>query len=129
MARLAAVKPTNSELEILRVLWDRGPSTVAEVHETLHSRRPTGYTTVLKMLQIMLEKGIVSRDGSRRQHIYAALLSENSVQKHLMRDLLDRAFSGSASKLVMHALSAKKASPQELGEIRQLLDKLEGESK
>ncbi|MBX7246938.1 MAG: BlaI/MecI/CopY family transcriptional regulator [Candidatus Sumerlaeaceae bacterium] len=123
------VKPTNSELEILRVLWDRGASTVGQVHEVLAAKRDMGYTTVLKMLQIMMEKGLVSRDDSRRQHIYTAAAGEQSVQRQLMRDLLDKAFAGSAANLVMHALSAKKATQQELQEIREILDRLEGESK
>jgi predicted transcriptional regulator len=126
MARKASSKPTDSELEILRVLWDRGASTVGDVHEIVREDRDTGYTTVLKTLQIMLQKGLVSRDDSKRQHVYSAAAPEDETQRHLMKDLLNRAFAGSMAKLVMHAISAKKASRKELEEIRSLLDKLEG---
>jgi len=111
---------------ILRVLWDRGPSTVREVMEVLEKNRPTGYTTVLKLLQIMASKGLVERDESERSHIYCAAFTEKQTQKQLVRDLLDRAFRGSAAKLVMRALETKKASRQELREIRQLLKRAEG---
>src|ERR671919_1065284 len=115
-------KPTDGELAILRVLWERGPSTVRQVHEVLSRDRPAVYTTALKLLQIMTEKGLVSRDERDRTHIYHARLSEEQTQRQLVRDLLDRAFGGSASKLVMQALAARRASPEELGEIRRLLD-------
>jgi predicted transcriptional regulator len=117
-------RPTPAELEILRALWQRGPSTVREVHESLP--RATGYTTVLKLLQIMADKGLVTRDERERAHVYAARLPEAETQRQLVRDLLDRAFGGSASKLVMHALSARKASPAEIARIRRLLDDIEG---
>lgn len=119
-------RPTPAELSILRVLWEQGPSTVREVHTLLERERPTGYTTVLKLLQIMTEKGLVRRDEAARAHVYAASVPEEQTQRHLVRDLLDRAFGGSATKLVMHALSARKASPAELARIRELLDRLEG---
>lgn len=119
-------RPTPAELAILRVLWEQGPSTVRQVHTRLERERPTGYTTVLKLLQIMTEKGLVRRDESARAHVYAPSAAEEQTQKHLVRDLLDRAFGGSATKLVMHALSARKASPAELSRIRELLDRLEG---
>jgi BlaI family transcriptional regulator, penicillinase repressor len=119
-------RPTPAELEILRVLWERGPSTVREVHESLDRERPTGYTTVLKLLQIMTEKGIVTRDESARAHVYAARVPEADTQRQLVGDLLDRAFGGSALKLVLHALSARKASPAEIARIRRMLDELEG---
>lgn len=122
-------KPTDAELEILRVLWERGPSTVGEVHEALAASRGTGYTTVLKLMQIMREKGLLDRDESERKHVYKPLFTENQTQRRLVRDLLDRAFGGSAQRLVMQALSAKKASPEELDEITKLLDKLKGERK
>jgi BlaI family transcriptional regulator, penicillinase repressor len=119
-------RPTPGELEILRVLWDRGPSTVREVHEGLDRQRATGYTTVLKLLQIMAEKGIVTRDETERAHVYAARVPEADTQRQLVRDLLDRAFGGSALKLVLHALAARKASPAEIARIRRLLDEMEG---
>jgi predicted transcriptional regulator len=119
-------RPTPAELEILRVLWQRGPSTVREVHATLSENRPTGYTTVLKMLQIMTEKNLVGRDESQRAHVYSARRPESHTQQQLVRDLLERAFDGSAMKLVMHALADRKASPEEIARIRQLLDEIEG---
>jgi len=108
------------------VLWQRGPSTVREVHLTLSEHRPTGYTTVLKMLQIMTDKNLVSRDERQRAHVYSARLAESQTQRQLVRDLLERAFDGSAMKLVMHALADRKASPEEIARIRQLLDDMEG---
>jgi len=122
----SAPRPTPAELEILRVLWQRGPSTVREVHVTLSEHRPTGYTTVLKMLQIMTDKNLVSRDERQRAHVYSARLAESQTQRQLVRDLLERAFDGSAMKLVMHALADRKASPEEIARIRQLLDDMEG---
>ena len=119
-------RPTPGELEILRVLWDRGPSTVREVHEGLDRERATGYTTVLKLLQIMAEKGIVTRDETERAHVYAARVPEADTQRQLVGDLLDRAFGGSALKLVLHALAARKASPAEIARIRRMLDEMEG---
>ena len=118
--------PTPAELEILGVLWKRGPSTVREVQEALDEDRPTGYTTVLKLLQIMTEKQLVSRDERARAHVYVARLPEAHTQRQLVSDLLDRAFGGSAMKLVMHALSAKKTSPDEIARIRRMLDEMEG---
>lgn len=127
MARHQTPRPTDRELAILRVLWRHGPSTVRQVQESLGRRNSTGYTTVLKFLQIMTDKGLVRRDESERSHVYKARLTEEQTQRQLVRDLLDRAFGGSAQALVMQALSAKKASPEELAEIRRLLDELEGE--
>jgi predicted transcriptional regulator len=118
-------RPTDAELEILSVLWRRGPSTVREVHEELETRR-VGYTTVLKLLQIMAEKGLVARDESERAHVYRARLPQDQAEKRLVGDLLERAFGGSASRLVLRALSSKKASPEEIERIRALLDELEG---
>jgi BlaI family penicillinase repressor len=128
MAKRAIPRPTEAELAILRVLWERGPSTVREVQEPLHEERGTGYTTALKLLQIMTEKGLVQRDESQRTHVYEAAVSEDHTQRQLVRDLLDRAFGGSAQKMVMQALSARRASPAELAQIRKLLDELEGET-
>ena len=115
-------RPTDAELAILRVLWERGPSTVRQVHDVLSKDRPAAYTTALKLLQIMTEKGLVRRDETDRTHIYHSRLSEEQTQRQLIRDLLDRAFGGSASKLVMQALATRRASAEELGEIRRLLD-------
>ena len=115
-------RPTDAELAILRILWQRGPSTVRQVYEVLGRERPTAYTTALKLLQIMTEKGLVSRDERERTHIYQARLSEEQTQRQLVRDLLDRAFGGSSTKLVMQALAARRASSEELSEIRRLLD-------
>jgi predicted transcriptional regulator len=125
MPRQTTPRPTDSELEILRVLWQRGPSTVREVHKTLNQKRPTGYTTVLKLMQIMTEKQLVQRDEEQRAHVYEARLPQEQTQQQLIGDLLERAFDGSAKKLVMQALSAKKASAADLSEIRELLDKFE----
>jgi BlaI family transcriptional regulator, penicillinase repressor len=119
-------RPTDSELSILRVLWTLGPSTVRDVHEQLNRHAPTGYTTVLKMLQIMTEKGLVVRDETERAHIYEARHSEQKTQRQLLVDLADRAFGGSAAKLVMQALSGRKTSAEDLGAIRDLLNRLEG---
>ncbi|HVF56126.1 MAG TPA: BlaI/MecI/CopY family transcriptional regulator [Pyrinomonadaceae bacterium] len=118
-------RPTDAELEILRVLWQRGASTVREVFEALSETKTTGYTTVLKMMQIMAEKGLVTRDEKERAHVYNARLREDETQRQLVGDLLARAFGGSAKKLVMQALSSEKASAEELSEIRRMLDELE----
>jgi predicted transcriptional regulator len=120
--------PTDAELAILRVLWNRGPSTVRQVHDLILDEQPIGYTTVLKLMQIMTEKGLVVRDERQRAHIYRSRLTEQRTQRQLLADLLDRAFEGSAPKLVMQALTTKKASPDDLAAIRQLLDRLEGET-
>ena len=120
-------QPTASELAILRVLWTLGPSTVREVHERLDAVKPTGYTTVLKLLQIMTEKNLVRRDEKERAHVYRARLPQDQTQSALVRDLVDKVFSGSASRLVMHALSDKRATAEELAEIRRLLDDMEGD--
>ena len=122
-------RPTDSELGILRVLWQLGPSTVRQVMDELNRVQATGYTTVLKLLQIMTEKGLVEREESGRQHIYEPAITEEQTQRQLLGDLLDRAFNGSAQKLVMQALAAKPASAAELAEIRRLLDKMEGENR
>jgi BlaI family transcriptional regulator, penicillinase repressor len=115
-------RPTDAELAILRVLWERGPSTVRQVHDILSRERPAAYTTSLKLLQIMTDKGLVRRDEADRTHVYHPRLTEEQTQRQLIRDLVDRAFGGSASKLVLQALATKRASDEELGEIRRLLD-------
>ena len=123
MSRTPAPRPTDAELSILRILWDRGPSTVRQVHDELARERPAAvYTTALKLLQIMIEKGLVDRDERDRTHIYRARLSEETTQRQLVRDLLDRAFGGSAGKLVMQALATKRASAEELRDIRKAID-------
>jgi BlaI family transcriptional regulator, penicillinase repressor len=119
-------KPTDAELAILRVLWQRGPRTVREVWEQLSPKQRTGYTTVLKTMQIMVEKGLVARDETDRSHVYHAARSEAQTQRQVVGHLLERLFYGSAPKLVMQALAAKKATPAELAEIRKLLDDMEG---
>ena len=119
-------RPTDAELAILRVLWDRGPSTVRQVFEVLSAERDLGYTTVLKMLQIMDEKGLVRRDGSERTHVFSARQSRGATQRDLVGDLLDKAFGGSAKSLVLQALATRRASREELEEIRRLLDQAEG---
>jgi len=118
-------RPTDAELEILKVLWRRGPSTVREVFETLGESKTTGYTTVLKTMQIMAEKGLVVRDESERAHRYEPAAPEDETQRRLVGDLLRKAFDGSAKKLVMQALSTERASAEELSEIRRMLDELE----
>ena len=126
MTKQKARQPTDAELEILRVLWERGPSTVRDVHEVISMSKPTGYTTVLKLLQIMTEKGLVQRNEEQRAHVYEPCLEKEQTQRQLLGDLLERAFNGSAANLVMQALSTKKASPDELATIREVLDELEG---
>jgi len=118
-------RPTDAELAILTVLWERGPSTVRDVHQALSSSQASGYTTTLKLLQIMTEKRLVVRDESERAHVYAAKLSERGTQRQLLGDLVDRAFGGSSAKLVLRALSERPASSDELRDIRALLDQLE----
>ena len=122
MSRMSTPRPTDAELAILRILWERGPSTVRQVLERMTTERQPGYTTALKLLQIMTEKGLVDRDERDRTHIYRARLSEETTQRQLVRDLVDRAFGGSAGKLVMQALATRRASVEELKNIRQAID-------
>jgi BlaI family transcriptional regulator, penicillinase repressor len=117
-------RPTDAELEILSILWQRGSATVREVHEQINRTRATGYTTVLKFLQIMAEKGLVVRDESARSHVYRARFAAEKTQRQLVKDLLSRAFGGSTEKLVMQALSNTRATKAELEEIRRLLELL-----
>lgn len=114
--------PTNAELEILGILWQHGPQTVKQVHETIRPSRDVGYTTILKMMQLMTEKGLLERDESQRSHVYRAVVPEKKVKKRLLSDLLDRAFDGSTASMVQQLLSAKRATPKELDEIRAILD-------
>ena len=121
------IKPTESELMILKVLWEKGPSSVREVNDILSEEKDTGYTTTLKLMQIMHEKEILSRDTSSRSHIYTPLVSENEVKGSMMQNLMKKAFGGSASELVLQALGNHKMSNDELKEIKDLINKLENE--
>ena len=114
--------PTNAELEILGILWQHGPQTVKQVHETIRTTRDIGYTTILKLMQVMTEKGLLERDESERSHVYAPLVPEKKVKRRLVSDLVDRAFAGSSASLVQQLLSARQATPEELDEIRAILD-------
>ena len=118
-------KPTASELEILRVLWVRGPSTVREVHEALSEKKDLGYTTVLKLLQIMTAKGTVRRDEGQRAHVYDACQPATETKRQLVGDVLQRVFEGSASELMIHALEGRRTSRKELEELRRMLDEYE----
>jgi len=120
-----AKKPTEGEFNILGVIWERKSATVREVYDQLSKRREIGYTTVLKLMQIMTEKGLLERDTSVRPQVFWAAIPQQQTQKMLLRDLLDRAFSGSPGSMVLQALSMRKSTPEELEEIRALLDKLE----
>jgi BlaI family penicillinase repressor len=121
-------KPTASELEILRVLWDRGPSTVREVYDALREKKDLGYTTVLKLLQIMTAKGTVRRNEEQRAHVYEACQPATETKRQLAGDVLQRVFEGSASELMIHALEGRRTSKKELDELRRLLDEYEGRS-
>jgi predicted transcriptional regulator len=125
MATLSHPKPTASELEILHILWERGPSTVREVHEALGAHKPVGYTSVLKLMQIMTAKGTVRRDEQQRAHVYEAVQPAEKTKRQLAADVLQRVFDGSASELMMHALAGRKTSKEEVEELRRLLDEYE----
>ena len=125
MAKHKMPKPTEGELAILSVLWRRSPRTVREIYSEFNETRETGYTTVLKMLQIMAEKGLVMRDETQKCHVYQAALAQSDAQRWFLGDLMDRVFNGSAHRLVLQALSTKKASAVELAEIRKLIDEIE----
>lgn len=127
-AKKPAKKPTEGEFNILGVIWERKSATVREVYDQLRKRREIGYTTVLKLMQIMTEKGLLERDTSVRPQVFWAAIPQQQTQKMLLRDLLDRAFSGSPGSMVLQALSMRKSTPEELEEIRALLDKLEEKS-
>jgi len=128
MSRAAVPRPTDAELAILRILWERGPSTVRQVHEVLaRDRQAAAYTTALKLLQIMTDKGLVERDERERTHVYRARFGEEQTQRQLVRDLVDRAFGGSSLKLVMQALASRRASAEELKDIRKAIDTARGE--
>lgn len=119
--RPSSSQPTDAELALLRVLWEQGPSTVRQVHEAQLRERDSAYTSVLKMLQVMLEKGLVTRDDSERSHVYAAARDRASTQKGLLRDLLDKAFGGSAKELVMAALEEERLDPRSKSKVKELL--------
>jgi predicted transcriptional regulator len=121
--------PSNAELEVLRILWRNGPQTVREVHDALKAERDVGYTTVLKTMQVMAEKKLVTRNESQRSHVYAAAVEEKSIKRKLVSDLLDKAFDGSMAQLVMQALSDKRASQEDIRQIRKLLDENSRKSK
>ena len=120
-------RPTESEVAILAVLWDRGPSTVRQVYEIMSERQEIGYTTVLKFMQIMTDKGLLAKDTSVRPQVYRAAQPRQTTQRRLVKDLLDRAFSGSPGTLALQALAMRKSTPEELRELRVLLDKLEAD--
>jgi BlaI family penicillinase repressor len=124
MAQNRTIKPTESELEILQVLWERNSATVRDVHEELMQTKDVGYTTTLKLMQIMFEKGLVTRDDSSKTHIYQPAVSRERTQKHLVGKMIDTLFSGSSAQLVIQALGNHKSSQQELEEIQKLLDNL-----
>ncbi|MGI8952929.1 MAG: BlaI/MecI/CopY family transcriptional regulator [Chitinophagaceae bacterium] len=124
MSNKQLIKPTESELEILQVLWDKGKATVREVHETLSKFKDAGYTTTLKLMQIMFEKGIVKRDDRNKTHIYEAIVTRDNTQKQMVNKMVDSLFGGSATQLVMQALGNSSASKEELNEIQKLLDNL-----
>ena len=122
-------RPTEAELEILSVLWELGPATVRQVHTELSKQRDVGYTTVLKLMQIMTDKGLLKRNASQRSHIYQVKQKQASTQRQLVKDLMLRAFDGSTEKLVIQALASKKAKPKEIAEIRRMLDDIDGGKK
>ncbi len=129
MAKKQIPKPTDAELELLQILWKHGPSTVRFINDKLNEKKAVGYTTTLKMLQIMTEKKLVGRDERNRSHIYYAAFKENETQKVLLDRLMETAFGGSAMKLVMQALGNHKASRDEIEQIQALLKKIEGDKK
>ena len=122
-------QPTVAELEILGILWERGEATVREVHEIINRRKPMVYTSILKLMQIMFEKNLVERDASSKAHVYRAVVTQDETQKTLVSDLLEKAFRGSALKLVQHVLESKPTSREELAEIRKLITEAEGKNK
>ncbi|MDX1956017.1 MAG: BlaI/MecI/CopY family transcriptional regulator [Chitinophagaceae bacterium] len=124
MSNSKHIKPTESELEILQVLWDKGTATVREVHEELSKTKEAGYTTTLKLMQIMNEKGLVKRDNSMRSHVYQPAVNREKTQKHLLNKMIDSLFGGSPTQLVIQALGNNKTSPEELEKIQELLDNL-----
>lgn len=129
MTSKAPLTPTPAELEILQVLWQHGPSTVRFINDRLNERKPVGYTTTLKIMQLMTAKGLLARDDAARSHVFRPLLRQQEIQSSLVDNLLRTAFGGSAARLVLQALGNHKASPQEIREIRRLLQQMEKEEK
>ncbi len=125
MVKQKNYQPTDRELQILRILWDNGPATVREVNRQMNEIEKTGYTTTLKLMQIMVEKELLDRDDSQFKHIYSPAISEENTQTQVVGNLVDKLFSGSAEKLVMRALSAKEVSPKELANIKKLINEIE----
>lgn len=119
-------QPTEVELQMLRILWDLGPSPVREIHARLNAEKGTNYSTTVKMLSVMLEKGLVKRDDAASPHVYRAAVTRHAAGKRMVRDLVDKVYDGAAMSLVLHALKSAKASPEELAEVRRLLDEMEG---
>src|SRR2546425_11379126 len=126
MPRPRSSQPTEVEMQILRILWDLGPSPVRDIHRRLESAKGTSYSTTVKMLAVMLDKGLVTRDEEAQPHIYKASLTRDGAGKRLVRDLIDRVYNGSAHSLVLHAMSMQRATKEERDEIRRLLDRMEG---
>jgi BlaI family penicillinase repressor len=124
MSGVNTLKPTESELEILQILWEKGNCTVRDVHEILETRKEAGYTTTLKLMQIMHEKGLVARDTSAKTHIYKAIVNQQKTQQHLVNKMIDNVFNGSATRLVMQALGNHSASKEEIDSIKEYLDQL-----
>lgn len=127
MPRPASSQPTEVELRILRILWELGPSPVRPIHERLEAEKGTNYSTTVKMLSVMLDKGLVKRDESSSPHVYRAAMTQARAQKRFLDDLIEKVYEGSAASLVLHALSSRKATPEELEEIQRLLDQMQGE--
>lgn len=128
MSNKEIIKPTESEMEILQVLWEKGDSTVREVHEILTTKKEAGYTTTLKLMQIMHDKGLLNRNDDARSHIYSAVVKKESMQKQVVNKMINGMFKGSSAKLIMHALGNHRASKEELAEIKKYLDELENEN-
>ena len=128
MARHASSQPTEVELQILRILWEDGPSIVRHIHDSLQESKQTTYSTTVKMLSVMLDKGLLKRDDDAKPQVYRTASPQQRTQKRILSNLIERVYDGSAAALVMHALSSKKATAKELQEIRDLLNQLEGKS-
>jgi BlaI family penicillinase repressor len=126
MAKQKAQQPTDREMQILRILWDDSPGTVRQVNDQMNKKQKVGYTTTLKLMQIMMEKGLLVRDDSKFKHTYTPAMSEDKAQKQVVGDMLEKVFSGSAEQLVMRALSAKKVSAKELANIKKMINEMEG---
>ena len=124
MAQALLPKPTEVELQILRILWELGPSPVRDVHKRLEEEKGTNYSTTVKMLSVMLDKGLVKRDEQAQPHVYRAVLTRDRAGQRMLNDLIDKVYNGSAATLVLQALASRKASPEELNEVRKLLDQM-----